>query len=139
MTLTRNNVLDQARSWLGVPFLHQGRSRVGVDCVGLLIAVARSVGYEVMDLDAYKRTPQPSVMGALLAQNADEIPISEMLPGDVFWMRMGGIKPRHTAFLNSGGDSPTIIHASTNGVRVQPLSDFPSVWFYKGFRMRGIS
>lgn len=35
------DVIAIARSWLGVPFVHQGRSRLGVDCAGLIIEVMR--------------------------------------------------------------------------------------------------
>lgn len=34
----------RARTWEGVPFHHQGRSRDGVDCVGLPIAVLAEAG-----------------------------------------------------------------------------------------------
>lgn len=33
-----------ARSFVGVPFLHQGRTRQGIDCVGLVIASLMKVG-----------------------------------------------------------------------------------------------
>lgn len=36
-------IVMQARSWIGVPFRHQGRSRLGVDCLGLLACVAREL------------------------------------------------------------------------------------------------
>jgi cell wall-associated NlpC family hydrolase len=33
-----------AETWIGVPYAHQGRSRVGVDCAGLPVAVLREAG-----------------------------------------------------------------------------------------------
>jgi cell wall-associated NlpC family hydrolase len=138
MAITREQILTEARSFLGTRFLHQGRTRDGVDCVGLLYAVASALGYDTVDLRAYSRTPQPAIMGDLLAKNADEIPLVDIRPGDILWMRLGGVKPRHTAFVESIGDTPSILHAATNGVRVQPFSDFPKQWFYKAFRMRGV-
>ena len=33
----------KARGWLGVPFRHQGRSRYGVDCLGLLVKLAEEL------------------------------------------------------------------------------------------------
>ncbi len=33
---------DEARTWLGIKFVHQGRTRFGVDCLGLLIQVAKA-------------------------------------------------------------------------------------------------
>ena len=38
------NICQQARTWLGTPFKHQGRVKgVGVDCLGLLIGVAQEL------------------------------------------------------------------------------------------------
>ena len=34
-------IIAAARSYLGVPFQHQGRSRLGLDCLGLLVCIAR--------------------------------------------------------------------------------------------------
>ena len=39
LVTTAAQVVREARTWVGVPFLHQGRSRNGVDCVGLPIVV----------------------------------------------------------------------------------------------------
>lgn len=36
-----------ARGWIGVPSRHQGRSRGGVDCIGLVVMAARDCGYDV--------------------------------------------------------------------------------------------
>lgn len=37
-------VIDRARTWLGVPFLHQGRTRHGADCLGFIAAVMAELG-----------------------------------------------------------------------------------------------
>jgi cell wall-associated NlpC family hydrolase len=37
-------ITTEARSWLGVPFRHQGRTRNGIDCVGLPIVVCQKLG-----------------------------------------------------------------------------------------------
>jgi hypothetical protein len=144
-SISRQEILDAAQSFRGVRFLHQGRTRAGLDCVGFLIAVGDLIKYpEIFDFEAYRRTPQPAIMRAMLEKNLDEIPVAEARPADIFWMRMGGLKPRHTAFyLNDQTDTargiePEIIHASDKGVRVQPLSDFPAAWFVAAFRVRGL-
>jgi cell wall-associated NlpC family hydrolase len=35
-----------ARGWIGVPSMHQGRSRAGVDCIGLVVMAARDCGLD---------------------------------------------------------------------------------------------
>lgn len=36
-------LIAEARTWVGVPFLHQGRSRFGVDCAGFIVELLRGV------------------------------------------------------------------------------------------------
>lgn len=43
MTVTPAQVIEEAHGWLGVPFRHQGRTRTGVDCVGLIIGVCQAL------------------------------------------------------------------------------------------------
>lgn len=42
--MTVEELLASARTWIGVPFHHQGRSRAGVDCIGLPEAILREAG-----------------------------------------------------------------------------------------------
>jgi len=42
--ITVNELIVQARTWIGVPFVHQGRSRYGVDCIGFVMTLMREVG-----------------------------------------------------------------------------------------------
>ncbi len=43
--MTRDNVLREARSWLGTPYHHQGRVKgAGVDCAMILIEVYHACG-----------------------------------------------------------------------------------------------
>lgn len=54
-------VIDQAREWLGVRFLHQGRSRSGADCLGFIAALMAELGsYTLLDHlpRNYGRMPQ---------------------------------------------------------------------------------
>lgn len=61
-------VIDNAREWLGVPFLHQGRSRHGADCLGFIAACLNELGSHVF-LDYlprnYARNPQALLMTGL--------------------------------------------------------------------------
>lgn len=36
--ITQQAVIDQARSWVGVKYQHQGRTRMGCDCIGFIAA-----------------------------------------------------------------------------------------------------
>ena len=145
-TVTRQQIVTAAESMLGLPFVHQGRSaETGVDCVGLLVVMGRLIGYpEITDVEGYRRTPSAQVIREVLGQNCDEIPLEEVGVGDIWLMRMGGIKPRHAAICRSlendakAGKEPMLIHAAKDGVKVEPLRNYPQSWFVAGFRVRGL-
>lgn len=49
------------RSWVGVPWVHQGRTRHGIDCAGLVVVTLRDLGLlpgKFEDPTAYGREPQ---------------------------------------------------------------------------------
>lgn len=57
--MTRAEVVAQARRWLLVPYRHEGRSRAGVDCVGLLVVVGRALGVPHTDVTNYTGWADP--------------------------------------------------------------------------------
>lgn len=66
--ITAHDVVAEARAWLGVPFLHQGRSRNGVDCIGYVAAVCAHLGaLEPLNNlpHNYARNPQALLKDAL--------------------------------------------------------------------------
>lgn len=139
--VTRDEIVKAAESMLGLPFLHQGRNPdVGVDCVGLLVVMGSKIGYpDLVDAEAYKRTPSATVIRSVLAQNCDEIPLEEAGVGDIYLMRMGGLKPRHTAIIYDDHDGDRfIIHASARGVRIERKENYPTPWYVSAFRVRGL-
>lgn len=146
-SITRDEIKQAALSLRGVPFLHQGRDpKVGLDCVGLLVALGERLGYQnIEDKEAYKRIPSASEIRKFLEKNLDEIPPSEVGVGDIFLMRMHGRKPRHTSIcIETRNDPlqnlyPSIIHANYDGVRLNMISDFPKAWYVAGFRVRGLT
>lgn len=146
-TVTRQEIIEASESLLGLPFVHQGRSVVtGVDCVGLLVCIARLIGYpHIVDVEGYRRIPSAETIRETLGMNCDEIPVEECRPGDIFLMRTGGIKARHAAVFHSDetdtakGIRPMLLHAvKEGGVKLEPKSMYPDSWFIAGFRMRGL-
>ena len=104
--MQRAEIIRIARTWLGVPFLHQGRSRDGVDCGGLLIVVGREAGVEILEPLTYSMSPDPAVIRAPLEMHCAVIPVADALPGDVLWLSFAG-EPRHVAIVSDIG----MIHA----------------------------
>lgn len=54
---SQRRLLNAARSMLGVPWRHRGRSRVGVDCAGLVWCMYRDCGVVLPDRRDYGRNP----------------------------------------------------------------------------------
>ena len=107
--MTADEIIAAARSALGVPFKHQGRSLSGMDCAGLVVHVARSLNLDYIDGDGYSRRPY----GGLLETALDGQPCLERVttrqPGDVLLMRFTG-EPQHLGIFT--GDA--LIHSYAN-------------------------
>lgn len=103
---TRQDIVTAARKWLNTPFRHQGRSRAGVDCGGLVYCVAQDLGYSPTPYTDYSRSPEPSrilqVIGTECVKRSDDI----IEPGDILLMSFAG-EPRHVGIATDVG----IIHA----------------------------
>jgi cell wall-associated NlpC family hydrolase len=112
----RPDVVAAAREHLGTRFGHQGRlAGTSIDCVGLVILVARELGLmaQTFDFTAYARAPD----GRSLLHECDRymarIALLDVEPGDVVALRFGR-EPQHLALVGDyvhGGLS--LIHAST--------------------------
>lgn len=48
--MTRDDIAAEAMRWIGVPFVHQGRTRAGCDCIGFVVAVGIAVGLVAADI-----------------------------------------------------------------------------------------
>lgn len=100
-------LIEEARSWVGVPYLHQGRSRLGVDCAGFLVALMRGAGElpsDFRDVRNYGRRPNGE-LEALVARHCVRVPTAASgLLVLIQWR--GHSRPSHTALLTG----PTMIH-----------------------------
>lgn len=108
--MTADDILCAARACLETPFRHQGRAiGVGLDCAGLLIVVARQLGFDPIDVDGYGRTPAGGLLESALDRQACLRRIGDIgtrQPGDLLLLRFAG-DPQHLA-IDAG---ETMIHA----------------------------
>ena len=139
----RTQIVEAARQWIDTPFHHQARLKhVGVDCVGLVIGVARELELVPQDLDVmgYPRTPDGTSLMSTMHQHMREIDRAVMQPGDVIVVSFDK-DPQHLCILGDyrhGGLS--IIHAAGNTGRVieTRLMFSSAMTFVAAFTLPGI-
>ncbi|MET3915159.1 cell wall-associated NlpC family hydrolase [Variovorax sp. OAS795] len=109
-SLSGADVVDVARSFLGVKYRHQGRSREGVDCIGLPVCVRAELGLPPMDAVGYAKRTVDSEMLDFCRANMVPVDRASLQPGDLLVQMTGQL--RHIAIV---GDYPggglSIIHA----------------------------
>ncbi|WP_170437864.1 peptidase [Ruegeria arenilitoris] len=129
--VTAQDIVDEARGWLGTPYVHQASVKgAGTDCLGLLRGVWRSViGREPEAVPTYSMDwsePQGEErMWAAARRNLVERPRNFLVPGCVllFRMRDAGVA-KHLGIVSEAGAVPRFIHAySGHGVVENALSD----------------
>lgn len=113
---TGESIARSARGWIGTPYLHQGRTRNGIDCIGLLLVVAHELGISDYESTEYSRNPSGRRMARLLGDNLSRIPFPEARVGDVLHLATP-FEPQHVAILTRD-DPRYVIHADSNAGRV---------------------
>jgi cell wall-associated NlpC family hydrolase len=105
--IAAQTLIDEARTWVGVPFLHQGRSRHGVDCAGFVVSLMRNAGElppGFTDVSNYARRPSTELL-ALVSRYC--MRASREAPGLLALIRWPkDTMPSHVALLTG----PTLIH-----------------------------
>lgn len=158
----RDRIVEAARAWKGTPFVHQGRTKGpsgGVDCVGVVIEVARELGLSDFQTTDYTAQPDAAEMQRLLEMHLDYVPAPAKLnvrAGDVLWFRAP--EPQHLAIVTEAAVSPdglawprmSMVHAFSRirgqdralrrvGLVVEGAVD--QVWrarLHAAFRFRGV-
>lgn len=95
-TVSPEDVIAEARRWLGTPYRHQGRGPDAFDCVGFIIRIATDLA--LFDGNAprnYSRLPQNLLLDEV-ARHCREVP--ENGPGLMVLIQWAGTKqPAHAA------------------------------------------
>lgn len=131
-------ISDIARTYLRTQWVHIGRSKTdGVDCTGLIMCVFRELGCEIAEVPSYDFSDMYNQMLDTIKLYCDEVPLSEVIDGDIICFRSKMIY-NHCGIYTSAG---TIIHAyNHNTVKMVVESDANS-WFRFAtcaFRWRGV-
>jgi len=114
--MTREEVVTEARKWLGKPWVHQGRGEgptSAVDCIGLVQRVGHSMGVHYEDMLGYSRTPD----GVLFLKHMRKF----LHPADPKGNLVGTVGvflqaryPLHTGIFSSLNGATHLINARAN-------------------------
>jgi cell wall-associated NlpC family hydrolase len=117
--MTREQLLAEARTWIGTPFHHRGRVKgAGVDCGGLVVAVAGACGIALPDLPAYARRASDDTLRAVVeSAGGAPLPLAAARPGDVLLFAGPDGHPQHLGLL-AGRAPDRILHACLESRRV---------------------
>jgi len=109
--ITRDEITRTARTYLGSKWKHRGRNRIGVDCVGLILCIARDLGIEAQDVDReYKRTPEIELFLDQLKRQTVAGSVRNIRPGSILVLNQGPY-PCHCGIVTPG-PQPLVLHAS---------------------------
>ncbi len=114
-TATRQQIVSQARTWLHTPYQHQARCKgAGVDCIGLVVGVAKELGLSQADAQCYGRIPSSNDLVTALQQHAIPVaPDAIWSAGQILLIRFDA-EPQHVAILAGSVGQHTMIHAYSN-------------------------
>lgn len=126
--VARADIVAAARTWIGVRWQHQGRTRHGIDCIGLPVVVALGLGLiDAMPAANYPRRPDGTFLARFRASGLIEILPNQVQSGDVL-VFTAGTMACHSAILAELYGQPSVIHAHAAGrkVREELLAQIPA-------------
>lgn len=136
--IRREEIVAAAREAIGTRFHHEGRLvGVGIDCVGLLVHVAKRLSIPHVDVPHYPRVAIDDSLEEILSRSLVKIDPREADAGDVlcFWIRRPQ-RPQHVAILTPHG---SMLHTYADVGRVVEHVFAPSwakrvrsAWRYPG-------
>ena len=119
------DIVTTARGWIGTRFHHQGRLKKsdthkgGVDCLGLLIGVAKELDlpFTKYDETSYSHYPDIHILRNTLASSMQEIIKENIENGDVLLLSIDN-NPQHLAIASdiSGTRAIILAYAPARGV-----------------------
>jgi NlpC/P60 family putative phage cell wall peptidase len=125
-----NDIVAEARSWIGTPYVHQAAVKgVATDCLGMIRGLWRMrYGADPKGVPAYSADWGEPQRDERLWQSAidhfDDVSDQPMQAGQVILFRMReGWVAKHLGVVAEVGNAPTFIHAyAGHGVTESPLS-----------------
>ncbi len=137
----RERWLQVAHTWIGVPWRKAGSRREGVNCLGLLVGIAKECEFEMdiaaRELDAsLTSSPIPGFMLKRAKEDLDIIHLRDAIPGDLLLIRIQQ-EPQHIAII-SGVNPLFILHTDPYAKKVHITPMLPGWHPAVAFRIRDL-
>ncbi len=126
----RHDIAQEAGTWVGSPFRHQGRNRRGIDCVGLIIEVGKSLGYVSLDYKEQnypRRSPHSGDFVKYFINHLARKRKYDMDIGDIVILKEP-IFPCHCGIIGERENNLTLIHSHAPRKKVVEEFFYPSGW-----------
>ena len=130
--LRRDRIVDEARKFLDVPFAHQGRTKRGLDCAGLVLQTGHSVDHwpdKTFDVTAYKRRPSDSEFERRFLSLFEFKSYKDPHPGCMAAFKLP-IFPCHCGIVAERFGHLSLIHAYADERKVVE-QEFTEEWYSK--------
>lgn len=113
----------EARSYIGTKWRHRGRSRFGIDCIGLVVAATAAGGVQMRDRRDYGREPWQDGLEREMHEHFGA-PVEDWQPGDVAMMRWEE-RPEagHVGIIASSQHGLTLIHSHSMSTVIEHRID----------------
>lgn len=120
--MQQDKFVNAARSMIGTPWKHQGRTPgLALDCIGILVCAAKEAGMTMRDQNGYSRRPDGSSLRAAMVEHFEEVEApedgfkqSDLELGNILLFKLGP-HPRHVGIYEGNG---RFIHSWATGRRV---------------------
>lgn len=123
-----DNIIEEARSYLGTPWKHQGRTRRGVDCVGFIILAFTKFNIYIKEIKGYSRFPDGIELKKVMDAQPNFKQVNNIIPGDIILFRIKR-DPQHVALaVNSTTADIAIIHSYNGGEAKVIEHDLAPYW-----------
>lgn len=144
---TREDLIALAKTQIGVPWVHRGRSwGQGLDCAGLIVETLKKLGESVQDVLGYGTEPLGCYLTIIMDDNLvcrQENPkISDLMLGDIILLWYANrTKPSHMGFVSYNRlNEVSIVHSFAQPGRVveQPIEGFWDKRLVKVYQPKGL-
>jgi len=117
--VARAEIVKEARSWIGVRWRHQGRSKkTGTDCAGVVIGTGAALGLTDYDYRTYRAgRAVEGFVRHFRAGGARLKRVGDRKPGDILLFEQNG-HTSHAGILTEKGGKEFLVHAQANFRRV---------------------